>query len=160
MTLLIDTLILALLAGTLGYAFLVDRRVRGLMHALRDLQPIVGEFSAAVDKSESSVAALRHATDRMDEPVIGRSAPVTPQPSSRAAAMAAKPDAAPTPTQQAPTQTAPAPSAMQSDDAEPRAEAVFSSRRATENEAFGASRVANKSDMVRGFFEAIRAREA
>lgn len=155
MTLLIDTLILALLAGTLGYAFLVDRRVRGLMHALRDLQPIVGEFSAAVDKSESSVAALRHATDRMDEPVIGRSAPVTPQPSSRAVVMAAKPDAA-----QAPTQAAPAPAPMQPDDAEPRAEAVFSSRRATENEAFGASRVANKSDMVRGFFEAIRAREA
>ena len=59
MALLIDMLILLLLAGTLGYAFMVERRVRTLMAALKDLQPVVGELSSAVDKSESSVVALK-----------------------------------------------------------------------------------------------------
>ncbi|SFP65327.1 hypothetical protein [Tranquillimonas alkanivorans] len=67
MAILIDALILVLLAGTLGYAFLVDRRVRALVAALRDLQPMVGEFSAAVDKSESSVKQLRTAAERLSE---------------------------------------------------------------------------------------------
>lgn len=59
MSQLIDALILLLLAGTLAYAFLVDRRVRGLIAMLHELQPIVGQFSAAVDRSENSVNALR-----------------------------------------------------------------------------------------------------
>lgn len=59
MALLIDMLILLLLAGTLGYAFMVERRVRTLMAALKELQPVVGELSSAVDKSESSVVALK-----------------------------------------------------------------------------------------------------
>lgn len=67
MALLIDTLILALLAGTLGYAFLVDRRVRTLMAALEDLRPMVGEFSAAVDKSETSVSALKSMAQGLSE---------------------------------------------------------------------------------------------
>lgn len=75
MALLIDTLILALLAGTLGYAFLVDRRVRALMAALEDLRPMVGEFSAAVDKSETSVSALKSMAQGLaDSPVRKRAA--------------------------------------------------------------------------------------
>lgn len=65
MSLLIDGLILLLLAGTLAYAFLVDRRVRNLMAVLQELQPMVGAFSDAVDKSESSVNALRAAAQDM-----------------------------------------------------------------------------------------------
>ncbi|MGC9370121.1 MAG: flagellar motor switch protein, partial [Paracoccaceae bacterium] len=65
MALLIDMLILLLLAGTLGYAFMVERRVRTLMAALKDLQPVVGELSSAVDKSENSVVALKSVADRV-----------------------------------------------------------------------------------------------
>lgn len=56
---LIDLLILVLLAGTLGYAYVLDKRVRALMSALRALQPMVGEFAKAVDRSEQSVEALK-----------------------------------------------------------------------------------------------------
>lgn len=65
MALLIDTLILLLLAGTLGYAFMVERRVRTLMDALKELQPVVGELSSAVDRSESSVVALKSVAGRV-----------------------------------------------------------------------------------------------
>ncbi|KAF0674627.1 flagellar motor switch protein [Profundibacterium mesophilum] len=67
MALLIDGMILLLLAGTLGYAFLVDRRVRTLMEALRELQPMVGKFSAAVDRSEHSLSALKSATSQVND---------------------------------------------------------------------------------------------
>ena len=38
MSLLIDAMILAMLAGVLGYAWMVDRRVRLLMETLRELR--------------------------------------------------------------------------------------------------------------------------
>ncbi|WP_212522777.1 flagellar motor switch protein [Actibacterium sp. MT2.3-13A] len=77
MALLIDTLILLLLAGTLGYAFMVERRVRTLMAALKELQPVVGELSNAVDRSESSVVALKSVAEKVaaDAP-----RPAAPQP--------------------------------------------------------------------------------
>ena len=59
MSILIDALILALLIATIGYAFLVERRVRTLMQALGDLHPAVMAFSDAVDRSEGSVEELR-----------------------------------------------------------------------------------------------------
>ena len=65
MALMIDTLILLLLFGILTYAWIVDRRVRRLTKILRELAPLVGEFSQAVDKSENSAAALRAAADQM-----------------------------------------------------------------------------------------------
>lgn len=68
MSYMIDVLILVLLAGTLGYAFLVERRVRNLMRILRDMEPMVGEFSAAVDKSENSVTMLRAVADKVRTP--------------------------------------------------------------------------------------------
>ncbi|WP_235856067.1 NUDIX hydrolase [Mesobaculum littorinae] len=80
---LIDGLILALLAGTLAYAWLVDRRVRVLMQTLRDLQPMVGEFSAAVDKSESSVDHLRSVAREMAErQARAGAAPASPAPAA------------------------------------------------------------------------------
>ncbi|WP_109468040.1 flagellar motor switch protein [Albibacillus kandeliae] len=66
MSLLIDFSILALLAGVLAYAWLVDRRVRRLVALLRDLEPVVGAFSAAVDKSEDSVSAMKSVADSLE----------------------------------------------------------------------------------------------
>ena len=78
MSQLIDALILLLLAGTLAYAFLVDRRVRGLIAMLHELQPIVGQFSAAVDRSESSVNALRDVAEGLEDDAA-QPAPATPK---------------------------------------------------------------------------------
>ena len=78
MALLIDMIILLLLMGTLGYAYLVDRRVRALVGALKALEPVVDQFSVAVDRSENSVRSLRAegaartAAKRNDEPPLTR----------------------------------------------------------------------------------------
>ncbi len=54
-----DILIILLLAGSVGYGVMISRRVQRLMASLEELEPLVREFSQAVDKSESSVNALR-----------------------------------------------------------------------------------------------------
>ena len=59
MTVLFDFVILVLLAATVVYAFIVERRVRALMHALHELHPTVMAFSNAVDRTEDSVAMLK-----------------------------------------------------------------------------------------------------
>ncbi len=132
MTLVIDGVILALLAGTLGYAFLVDRRVRMLIAALKDLQPMVGEFSAAVDKSETSVAALKDAAEGLTDPVRA--------PRAAAASTGAAPEAGEASTTSGGM--------------------FFQSRRASARVAVGVAPIAGKSDLVRSFFETARGREA
>ncbi|AWI86119.1 flagellar motor switch protein (plasmid) [Alloyangia pacifica] len=126
MSFLIDMAILVLLVGTLTYAWVVDRRVRVLMAALRELEPMIGSFSAAVDKSESAVSALRAAGEqaadsrgrRQREPEVSRS------------------DAA-------------------------RGEAPsFRTSRERPNRPTGTASVSGKSELVRGFFETVRNREA
>ena len=59
---MVDAIILILLVATIGYAFMLERRLRALMGALRDLAPTVNAFSAAVDRTEGSVQLLRSAT--------------------------------------------------------------------------------------------------
>ncbi len=54
-----DILIIVLLAGSVGYGVMISRRVQKLMASLEELEPLVREFSEAVDKSETSVNALR-----------------------------------------------------------------------------------------------------
>lgn len=61
MTFLIDAIILGLLVATISYAFLVERRLRTLKETLGELEPVIGEFSRAVDRSEGSVEKLRTA---------------------------------------------------------------------------------------------------
>lgn len=126
MSLLIDLSILALLAGTLGYAFLVDRRVRNLVRVLRDLEPVVGEFSAAVDKSEDSVTQLRSMARNLE---------------------------------QAPRREPAVSSAAASPEHEDGSVAFRTSRQAPERPA-GVTAVTGKSDLVRGFFDTVRNREA
>lgn len=75
MSFLIDVLILVLLGGTLGYAFLVDRRVRMLMSVLKEMEPMVGQFSHAVEKSESSVSMLKAMTEKVRTQPAANSAP-------------------------------------------------------------------------------------
>lgn len=132
MSTMIDAMILVLLAGTLAYAFLLDRRVRALMSVLRDLEPLVGQFSSAVDKSEVSVSRLRAVSQDMgrDE---GRAAPAATDegPAAVEAASGASTDAAPAPI------------------------ASFTSTRRA-----GVARVSGKADLVRSFFEASRDRQA
>ncbi|MGR3464797.1 flagellar motor switch protein [Limimaricola sp.] len=67
MAVLIDAVILLMLAGVLGYAFMVDRRVRSLMETLRELQPMITAYSAAVDRSEETVRDLSSTARGMTE---------------------------------------------------------------------------------------------
>ena len=69
MSYLIDVAILLLLVGTLAYAYLVDRRVKALMAVLKDMGPVVGQFSEAVDKSENSVSMLRSMAEKVRNPI-------------------------------------------------------------------------------------------
>ena len=52
-------LIILLLAGAIGYGYLISLRVQRLMIILKSLEPMVVEFSKAVDKSEESVSRMR-----------------------------------------------------------------------------------------------------
>ena len=61
-TLAINALILVLLVGTIGYIYLVDMRVRKLLSALNSLEPMVGQFSEAVNRSETSLKDFKSAT--------------------------------------------------------------------------------------------------
>lgn len=119
MSYLIDIMILVLLAGTLTYAFLVDRRVRTLMSVLKDMEPMVGQFSEAVDKSESSVSLLKTMAEKVRVPGPGSHAD------------------------------------------EDRGQVVsFRTSREKAAKPAGVTRVAGKSDLVRGFFETARHRGA
>ena len=69
---LIDVIIVVLLIGTLVYAYILDRRVRNLMMTLREMGPMVGAFSSAVEQSTKSVEDLRSlsTTNRRVEPPV------------------------------------------------------------------------------------------
>lgn len=77
MALLIDALILLMLAGVLGYAVMVDRRVRLLMAALREMEPMIASYSQAVDRSEQSARGLAGLARELHE-MPKRKAPVAP----------------------------------------------------------------------------------
>ena len=58
-TLITNGLILALMIGAIIYIYLVDLRVRKLLGTLKELEPMVGQFSEAVDRSETSLEKLK-----------------------------------------------------------------------------------------------------
>lgn len=59
LTTLIDVVIILLLIGSIGYGYTVSRKVRYLMHALKDMEALVVAFSTAVEKSQHSVHQMR-----------------------------------------------------------------------------------------------------
>ena len=93
MSFAIDIAVLVLLVGTLGYAWLVDRRVRRMMEAMREMEPMIGSFSQAVDRSESTVSALRAA--REVAPLRKRPEPPRPEARAEAAPETSDPGAEP-----------------------------------------------------------------
>lgn len=121
MTFVIDIAILVLLVGTLTYAWVVDRRVRTLMRVLREMEPMIGNFSEAVDRSESTVSVLRS---------LGQEAEPKPRPQR----------------EREPEMTRPEPS--------------FRTTRERPARPAGATKASGKSELVRGFFETVRQREA
>lgn len=60
-TLFINALIITLLAGAICYIYIIDSRVRKLLSALNALEPMVGQFSQAVDQSETSLKEFKTA---------------------------------------------------------------------------------------------------
>jgi hypothetical protein len=59
MAMIIDGVIIMLLIGSITYGYMVSRKVRLLMATLKELEPLVEEFSSAVDKSTHSVHQMR-----------------------------------------------------------------------------------------------------
>lgn len=57
----LDLMIIALLIGAVGFGLVIDRRVKRLTAALRELEPAVLRFSSAVDRSAASVSTLKTA---------------------------------------------------------------------------------------------------
>ena len=139
MSLIVDLIILGLLVGTLGYAYIVDRRVQKLMRALHDLEPLIGDFSNAVDRSESAVSRLKSFGGSLGAGLGRAPAARAPEPERER----------PAPRRAAP---APEPSRYADDD-----DAAFHSARRRPRAAEG---IPVKSDLVRGFFETVKSREA
>lgn len=66
---LTDIFIIALLLGAIGYGWYVSRKVQVLMAALKEMEPLVKEFSSAVDKTEDSVHQLKLNLEEPQQPV-------------------------------------------------------------------------------------------
>lgn len=58
-SILVDSTIIVLLVASLCYGISVTRRLKNLMEAIKAIEPLVRDFSLAVDKSESSVNQMR-----------------------------------------------------------------------------------------------------
>lgn len=67
---LTDIVIIALLFGAIGYGWYVSRKVQVLMAALKDMEPLVKEFSMAVDKTEDSVNQLKLNLEEPQQPML------------------------------------------------------------------------------------------
>lgn len=74
MTMVINGMILVLLTGSIGYTYLMDLRVRKLLVALKEMEPMVGRFSNAVNQSETSLEKFKQATEA-DKLKVNPSAP-------------------------------------------------------------------------------------
>ena len=66
MTMIINGMILALLIGSIGYTYLMDLRVRKLLIALKEMEPMVSQFSKAVNQSETSLEKFKQSAN-LDE---------------------------------------------------------------------------------------------
>jgi hypothetical protein len=88
---IIDGIIILMLAGAISYGYYVSRKVQRLMSVLSELEPLVLEFSDAVDKSEESVdqmkqnlAATEAAADGpAQQPIVPAPNEITPEFSTR-----------------------------------------------------------------------------
>lgn len=69
---LTDIVIIALLLGAIGYGWYVSRKVQVLMAALKDMEPLVKEFSNAVDKTEDSVNQLKLNLEEPQQPEMAQ----------------------------------------------------------------------------------------
>lgn len=73
---MIDVAIIGLLFATMGYAYHVSMRLRSLTEALREIEPIVVDFSESVDRSERCAQMISKklasiTTSDEHEPLIG-----------------------------------------------------------------------------------------
>ncbi|MFC2970539.1 flagellar motor switch protein [Acidimangrovimonas pyrenivorans] len=123
MGLWIDAVLVLLLAAMMGYGVYITRRLRRLMAVLTEMEPLVREFSAAVDKSEQSVSRMKRAAQDLT--------------SAPAAVAAAAPAQAP---------AAEGAVTFSSRRRKPRAAAAT-------GPIAGMTRVTGKADLVRSFFE-------
>jgi len=90
-TIVIDAMIIVMLAVSVGYGMMVTRKLKVLMAAIVEMEPLVREFSAAVDKSETSVIRMKEsltdaAPEQQKAPEQPRRPVASPAPHERRAA--------------------------------------------------------------------------
>lgn len=54
-----DIVLIGLLFASIGYGFLISRKVRQLIQFLKELEPLINEYSEAVERSEASLSQLK-----------------------------------------------------------------------------------------------------
>jgi len=86
MATIIDSLIVVLLIGSIGYGYVVSMKLRKLTATLKQLEPLVEQFSSAVDKSEQSVHHMRESIETAQRAPAPVEAP--PPPAETAASFA------------------------------------------------------------------------
>ncbi len=64
LSLILDVVVAALLAATIAYAAILNRRLRGLRANKDEFEAMIGEFSEATRRTEGSIQALRLAADQ------------------------------------------------------------------------------------------------
>lgn len=75
MAMIVDIVIMLLLAGSISYGYMVSRRVNRLMRTLKDLEPLVNQFSTAVTLSQDSVSQLKDNLEAAEQAELKKSAP-------------------------------------------------------------------------------------
>jgi hypothetical protein len=88
MATIIDSLIVVLLIGSIGYGYVVSMKLRKLTATLKQLEPLVEQFSSAVDKSEQSVHHMRESIETAQRAPAPVEAP--PPPEETAASFASR----------------------------------------------------------------------
>ncbi|NRB02713.1 MAG: flagellar motor switch protein [Rhodobacteraceae bacterium] len=124
---IVDAIIMCLLAGSLAYGYRVSRKVQVLMQTLKELEPLVEQFSWAVDKSEQSVNTMRASisdAERVEKTLENARRAPEPQPEPR--------------------------------DKQKGLDMPFLRKRAAEPEFPGVKLVQDKNDLVKRFFELTR----
>jgi hypothetical protein len=88
MATIIDCVIILLLIGSITYGYMVSRKVRLLMATLRELEPLVEEFSSAVEKSHDSVSQMRENIEIVEQ--VRQPSPVIEPPMEEATSFATR----------------------------------------------------------------------
>ena len=68
----VEILLIILLAVTIGYCFVLDRKFKKLRHSQGSFESLLGEFGRATERAATSVETLRTACDELCRELDGK----------------------------------------------------------------------------------------